>query len=206
MGCYYHINLGSLPDFWTINSISYIGVSKNRGTPKWMVKIMENPIKHGMILGYPYFRKHPHICQHCFYQHVVSPPATRRQPTTRPRPPRSSTFRSLDSARLDAGATRGAWQHLSGEVKTNGVFWGRLENHGMANYPPQMLQDFGTIKQYELRLYSAVSEPCRSHEIQSLNLYFSYKMWNPPQSWKGISHWLNKTWQGRRPGLVDGSF
>ena len=26
-------------------------VSKNRGTPKWMVKIMENPIKHGMIWG-----------------------------------------------------------------------------------------------------------------------------------------------------------
>ena len=23
----------------------YMGVSKNRGTPKWMVKIMENPIK-----------------------------------------------------------------------------------------------------------------------------------------------------------------
>ena len=25
----------------------YMGVSKNRGTPKWMVKIMENPIKMG---------------------------------------------------------------------------------------------------------------------------------------------------------------
>ena len=24
-----------------------LGVSKNRGTPKWMVKIMENPIKTG---------------------------------------------------------------------------------------------------------------------------------------------------------------
>ena len=31
-------------------------------TPKWMVKIMENPIKllDWMIWGYPYFRKHPH--------------------------------------------------------------------------------------------------------------------------------------------------
>ena len=29
----------------------YLGVCKNRGTPKWMVKIMENPIKHGMIWG-----------------------------------------------------------------------------------------------------------------------------------------------------------
>ena len=39
---------------------SQFGVSKNNGTPKWMVKIMENPIKHGMIWGgYPYFWKHP---------------------------------------------------------------------------------------------------------------------------------------------------
>ena len=28
-----------------------MGVSNNRGAPKWMVKIMENPIKHGMIWG-----------------------------------------------------------------------------------------------------------------------------------------------------------
>ena len=35
-----------------------MGVSKNRGTPKWMV-IMENPIK-WMIWGYHYFWKHPH--------------------------------------------------------------------------------------------------------------------------------------------------
>ena len=28
-----------------------MGVSKNKGTPKWMVKIMENPIKNGMIWG-----------------------------------------------------------------------------------------------------------------------------------------------------------
>ena len=36
--------------------------SKNRGTPKWMVKIMENPIKDGMIWGvcFPYFWKHPY--------------------------------------------------------------------------------------------------------------------------------------------------
>ena len=26
-------------------------VSENRGTPKWMVYFMENPIKHGMIWG-----------------------------------------------------------------------------------------------------------------------------------------------------------
>ena len=30
-----------------------MAVSKNRGTPKWTVKIMENPIKHGMIWGKP---------------------------------------------------------------------------------------------------------------------------------------------------------
>ena len=28
--------------------------------PKWMVKIMENPIKHGMIWGYHYFGKYPY--------------------------------------------------------------------------------------------------------------------------------------------------
>ena len=36
----------------------YMGVSKNRGTPKWMV-YRENPIKMD-DLGYPYFWKHPH--------------------------------------------------------------------------------------------------------------------------------------------------
>ena len=35
-----------------------MGVSKNRGTPKWMVKIMENPIKmHD--LGVPPFLETP---------------------------------------------------------------------------------------------------------------------------------------------------
>ena len=28
-----------------ITKVSHMGVSKNKGTPKWMVKIMENPIK-----------------------------------------------------------------------------------------------------------------------------------------------------------------
>ena len=39
---------------------SYMGVSKNRGfSPKWMVKIMENPINPWMIWGKThYFRKH----------------------------------------------------------------------------------------------------------------------------------------------------
>ena len=37
----------------------YLDVSKNRGNPpKWMVKIMENPIKMD-DLGYHYFWKHP---------------------------------------------------------------------------------------------------------------------------------------------------
>ena len=31
----------------------YMGVSKNRGTPKWMVKIMENPIKMDDLGGKP---------------------------------------------------------------------------------------------------------------------------------------------------------
>ena len=33
---------------------THMGVSKNRGTPKWMVKIMENPIKMD-DLGVPLF-------------------------------------------------------------------------------------------------------------------------------------------------------
>ena len=38
----------------------YLGVSKNRDTPKWMVKIMENPIKMDDLGGKThYFRKHP---------------------------------------------------------------------------------------------------------------------------------------------------
>ena len=36
---------------------SDLGVSKNRGTPKWMVKIMENPIK--IDLGVPPFKETP---------------------------------------------------------------------------------------------------------------------------------------------------
>ncbi len=32
-----------------------MGVSKNKGTPKWMVKIMEHPMNKWMIWGYPYF-------------------------------------------------------------------------------------------------------------------------------------------------------
>ena len=37
----------------------YMGVSENRGTPKWMVKIMETLLK-WMIWGYHYFWKHPY--------------------------------------------------------------------------------------------------------------------------------------------------
>ena len=39
-----------------------MGVSKNRDTPKWMVKILENPIKMGWFGGKThYFRKHPYV-------------------------------------------------------------------------------------------------------------------------------------------------
>ena len=33
----------------------HLGVSKNRGTPKWMVKIMENTIKMDDLGGFPIF-------------------------------------------------------------------------------------------------------------------------------------------------------
>ena len=43
----------------------HMELSKNRGTPKWMVKIMvPNPIFKWMIWGYHYSWKHPY-CHHC---------------------------------------------------------------------------------------------------------------------------------------------
>ena len=52
---------------------AYIWVfPKNRGkTPKWRVKIMENPMNKCMIWGYHYFWKHPYITTA-----VLIPPAT----------------------------------------------------------------------------------------------------------------------------------
>jgi len=45
---------------WTCeDSLPYIGVSKNRGTPKWMV-YNGKPLFKWMIWGYHYFRKHPY--------------------------------------------------------------------------------------------------------------------------------------------------
>ena len=37
----------------------YMGVSKNNGIPKWMVKIRENPMNKWMILGVPLFLETP---------------------------------------------------------------------------------------------------------------------------------------------------
>ena len=42
----------------TMCILIYMGVSKNKGTPKWMVKIMENPIKMD-DLGIPSFLETP---------------------------------------------------------------------------------------------------------------------------------------------------
>ena len=39
----------------------YLGVSKNRGTPKWMVKIMENPIKMDDLGAPHYFWFNTHL-------------------------------------------------------------------------------------------------------------------------------------------------
>ena len=44
--------------FCSINFPYYSDVSKNRGTPKWMVKIMENPIRMD-DLGVPLFLETP---------------------------------------------------------------------------------------------------------------------------------------------------
>ena len=60
-----------------INGITspYLGVSKNNGTPKWMVKIRENPIKMDDLGSFsPYFWKHPLITG--FWAHLVGNPYT----------------------------------------------------------------------------------------------------------------------------------
>ena len=50
--------------------ITFVDVSKNRGIlpPKWMVEIMENPIKHGMIWGVPLFLETPMLLMMFFLQ------------------------------------------------------------------------------------------------------------------------------------------
>ena len=49
----------------TASGVHHLGVSKNRGIlpPKWMVKIMENPMNKWMIWGYHYFWKHPFLAK-----------------------------------------------------------------------------------------------------------------------------------------------
>ena len=48
---------------WKIRSwdSKEMDVSENRGTPKWMVKIMENPITMDDLGVPPHFRKHPNV-------------------------------------------------------------------------------------------------------------------------------------------------
>ena len=61
--CYSHIWCGSL--IWILSRMEpfgiYMGVSNNRGTPKWMVKIMENPIKMDDLGGKPTIFANTHI-------------------------------------------------------------------------------------------------------------------------------------------------
>ena len=66
-----------------------LGVSNNRGTPKWMVKIMENPIKMD-DLGVPLFLEcHPfgikttNLFQACFCSTVRSSSSFKRAPCRR---------------------------------------------------------------------------------------------------------------------------
>ena len=40
------------------------------GTPKWMMKIMENPMNKWMMWGYPYFWKHPFVKRNREKKHV----------------------------------------------------------------------------------------------------------------------------------------
>ena len=52
-------------------------VSKNRGTPKWMVKIMENPIKMGDLGGFPPIFGNTHIAISTALPKMVSNPISR---------------------------------------------------------------------------------------------------------------------------------
>ena len=47
----------------------HLGVSKNRGTPTWMV-YNGKPYSNGMIWGYPYFWKHPFLSIHILKMHL----------------------------------------------------------------------------------------------------------------------------------------
>ncbi len=54
-------DLGSKISSFTSWDGVYMDVSKNNGTPKWMVKIMENPIKIHDLGVFPYSWKHPYL-------------------------------------------------------------------------------------------------------------------------------------------------
>ena len=49
---------------WQFDGYQDLGVSKNRGTPKWMVYFMENPIKMD-CLGVPLFLETPISTETC---------------------------------------------------------------------------------------------------------------------------------------------
>ena len=51
---------------------SHMGVSKNSGTPKWMVYNGKSLFK-WLIWGYHYFRKHPYNLVHQKYKTAMSP-------------------------------------------------------------------------------------------------------------------------------------
>jgi len=68
-----YITIGSGPTFEKVHFIGkwleHIGVSKNSGkTPKWMVKIMENPIKMDDLGGKPTIFGNIHICENHYAQ------------------------------------------------------------------------------------------------------------------------------------------
>ena len=58
----YHIIIHNHSHSAKINH--FLDVSKNRGTPKWMVKIMENPIKMDDLGGFNPLFSLAHPCSH----------------------------------------------------------------------------------------------------------------------------------------------
>ena len=84
-----------------VNSPHYLDVSNNRGTPKWMVKIMENPYSNGWFGGKThYFWKHP--SEEHFYSRLQGSFASR--PVSHPFP---SAFSSPQHAWVVWATERG---------------------------------------------------------------------------------------------------
>ena len=96
---------------WKFINDGYLGVSKHRGTPKWMVEIMENPIKMD-DLGVPLFLEKPiwtweAICYKMMIQTSWFPYPDLRRESLQKRPLGAHLFGSHSSSYMDVSENRG---------------------------------------------------------------------------------------------------